>query len=220
MSVIFRKPVERRISDDILRGWRGIPTSVIADELNRSGGMSSRIQSISQTERFVGEALPVQVMVGDNLALHIAIHHALPHMAIAVDAGGCMRTAVWGEILHAAAEKHEVAGVVVDGVVRDRAVLRESRLPIFAKGSTPNGPHKGWGGEINGHIQCGGVAVCPNDVIIGDADGVVVVPKLFAETLLAKCKQRIKFESNTLAALREGRSTLDLLGLSDVLPGE
>ncbi len=171
MAVTLRHPLCRLLSDPVLGEWSGIPTAVISDELNRSAGMSASIAPMSGASRFAGEAVTVHTMVGDNLALHVAAGRAPKGSVIVVNAGGYSRTAVWGEILHTCAEVRGVAAVVIDGVVRDRAVLSKSATPLFACGSAPNGPHKGWGGTINGVIQCGGIAVGPNDLLVGDADG-------------------------------------------------
>jgi len=213
MAVVLRRPIRRMISDQGLRDWNGVPTSVIADELNRAAGMSASIAPISTASRFVGEAFTVNAMVGDNLALHVLVGQAPPGSVLIVNAGAYLGTAVWGEILHTAARARGVAAVIIDGAIRDRAFLKDSLTPIFASGSTPNGPHKGWGGSINDVIQCGGVAVSPNDLVIGDFDGIVVIPRKRLPGLLDRCQRRVLSESDVLAKILGGASTIEALGI-------
>jgi 4-hydroxy-4-methyl-2-oxoglutarate aldolase len=214
MPTILRTSIARCMSEGEVAPWKQIPTTVIADELNRAGGMLAAIRPIGSHECFAGEAVTVQTLVGDNGALHWAVNHMPAGCVLVVDAGAFMGTAVWGEILHTVAERRGVAGVIVDGVVRDRAALRRSAVPICARGSVPNGPHKGWGGCINGDIQCGGVKVGPNDLIVSDADGIVVVPRDEIVGLLGRCRVRMQYEVALLGKISAGESTVDLLGLS------
>jgi len=214
MGTLIRAPLDRRLEDADLRAWREIPTSIVSDELNRTAGMSAAIAPLSRSMRFAGEALTVRVMVGDNLALHVAVSRAPAGCVLVVDAGGFMGTAVWGEILHTAAEARSLTAVVIDGAVRDRSALADSQLPIFARGATPNGLHKGWGGSINGAIQCGGVAVEPHDLVLGDADGIAVVPRVQLGGLLERCRRRMQSEVTALALIRQGKTTLDALSIA------
>ncbi len=213
MAVTLRHPLCRLLSDPVLGEWSGIPTAVISDELNRSAGMSASIAPMSGASRFAGEAVTVHTMVGDNLALHVAAGRAPKGSVIVVNAGGYSRTAGWGEILHTCAEVRGVAAVLIDGGVRDRAVLSKSATPLFACGSAPNGPHKGWGGTINGVIQCGGIAVGPNDLLVGDADGVAVIPRHEIGGLLERCRRRMAGEESVLAKIRAGASSIEALGI-------
>jgi regulator of RNase E activity RraA len=198
-------------TDDDMIPWRQIPAAIISDELQRSAGMTADITPISVRTCFVGEALTVHTMVGDNSALHVAANAAPAGCVLVVNAGGYLGTAVWGEILHSAALRRGVAAIVIDGAIRDRAILADSPIPVFARGSTPNGPHKGWGGMINGTIQCGGISVAPHDLIVGDRDGVVVIDRQQMPGLLERCKRRIGSEAAALARIRQGVSTLEAL---------
>ena len=108
----------------------------------------------------------------------------------------------------------------VVGDLRDRESLRRSGVPIFARGSTPNGPHKGWGGTINGSVQCGGVSVVPGDLIVGDADGVVAVPRAKLPGLLERCRGRIDREASYLRQIAAGGQTTEILGLSATVERE
>lgn len=214
MGTLIRAPLDRLLEDADLRAWREIPTSIVSDELNRTAGMNAAIAPLGRIVRFAGEALTVRVMVGDNLALHVAVSRAPAGCVLVVDAGGFTGTAVWGEILHTAAEARRLTAVVIDGAVRDRTALAQSRLPIFTRGATPNGPHKGWGGSINAAVQCGGVAVEPHDLVLGDGDGIAVVPRAQLGGLLERCRRRMQMEAAALVLIREGRTTLEALGIA------
>ena len=189
------------------------PVAVIGDELNRTQMMAAALKPVAPDKGFVGQALTVQCMVGDNLALHHAAARATPGAVLVADARAHEDTAVWGGILHQAAKARGVVAVVIDGAVRDVAELRESGLPVYARAIVPAGPHKGFGGEINGPIACGGVAVAPGDVLVGDDDGIVVIRPDQVDGLAERCAARIANEEKILAGLAEGKTTVELLGL-------
>ncbi len=213
MAVILVRPLDRTLSDSELTSFADVPTAIVSDELNRETGMSAEIRPIGDAARFVGEALTIRAMVGDNLALHVAASRAPAGSVLVIDAGGYARTAVWGEVLQVAAQARGVAAVVIDGVIRDRARLRRSLLPVFARGACPNGPHKGWGGTINGRIQCGGMSVDAGDVVIGDEDGIVIVPRPLLPGLLERCLKRLNKDNAVVKRAAAGESTLEILGL-------
>ena len=144
---------------------------------------------------------------------HQAIYLAEPGDVIVVDARGHLDTSVWGGIQTLACEKCGVAGVVIDGSVRDLQEIRESRFPVFCKGVVPAGPHKGWGDSINIPIQCGGVPVNPGDIVVGDDDGVVVIPKNEAEEVLSLAKERIETEKKWIRGIKGGKTTLEVIEL-------
>ena len=203
---------EARLSAEALAAWRTMPTAVISDDLNRSQTLHSSIKPLATGTAFAGQALTCQTMVGDNATLHYALTTAWPGCVLMVDARGHTATAVWGGVLTAAARAAGVAAVVIDGAVRDAAELRESGLPVYARAVVPNGPHKGFGGEINGPIQCAGAAVSPGDLIVGDDDGVVVIRPQQQDGLLALCQARIDKEARFMTAIEAGESTITLMG--------
>ncbi len=213
MALTINKRTLPALSEDDVAPWREIPTTIISDELNRFGAMVADIKPVRAGSTFVGEALTAQVIAADNAALHYAMIEAWPGAALVVDAAAFTGTAVWGGILHRAAAKQGIVGVVVDGAVRDVAELRDSSVPVFARGIVPAGPHKGWGGTINGPIQCGGCPVRPGDLVCGDDDGVVVVPRERMADLLPKCLARIAAEQKIEREIENGALTVDLLNL-------
>ena len=201
------------LSEAELAPWRGIPPAIVSDELNRLGAMDAGVAPLAQGWTILGQALTVRCMVADNSALHYALTVAWPGAILVVDAGGFLGTAVWGGILHGAAKRRGIAGVIVDGAVRDTAELRRSGLPAYARGATPAGPHKGWGGTINMPIQCGRVTVTPGDLVVADDDGVVVVRADQMAGLLERCRGRLAKEAEMIAKIEAGARTVDLIGL-------
>jgi regulator of RNase E activity RraA len=152
-------------------------------------------------------------MTGDNSMLHIALQHLSPGEILVVDAGGVKDIAVWGEVLTSAALAKAIGGVVIDGATRDSAAVRQSGLPVFCAGVVPRGPHKGFGGTMDDIVSVGGTPVAPGDLIIGDDDGVVVVPSGLEVQTLDDCERRVADEQRWMEEIRNGASTTSLLGV-------
>jgi len=190
-----------------------MPVATVGDELNRSGIMHAALRPLRTPARFAGPALTVECMAGDNSALHFALAELLPGEVLVADARGHVDTAVWGEVMHTCAQARGAAAVVIDGSVRDMAMLAASPLPVYCRGVCARGPHKGWGGSVNCTIQCAGVAVNPGDLVIGDADGIVVVRPDQVHGLALRCRSRLAREAETLRRVAAGELTIDVLGL-------
>ena len=214
---IIREEVDfPRLSPEELEEWRSIPTPIIGDELNRCATMLGAIKPLRNDWHFAGQALTVECIVGDNGALHFALLDLWAGAVIVADGRGHEDTALWGEILHTCAEARGAAAVIIDGAIRDQNGIASSGLPMFARAICPRGPHKGWGGSINADIQCGGVAVRPGDLIVGDADGVAVIRLDQLDGLLERCHSRIKNEEQTLEKVSQGVPTVEVLGFPPI----
>lgn len=213
MGLTIHEWTAKRLGDAEIAQWREIPSSIIGDELNRAQIMYAAIKPLAPGKGFAGQAITVQCMVGDNLALHHAISGAFKGAVIVGDGRANEETAIWGGIMHTVAETRGVAGVVIDGALRDAAELRASPLPIYARAAVPAGPHKGFGGEINAPIQCGGVSVHPGDLVVADDDGVVVVRMDQIGGLMERCKARMAKEQEFVKAIRAGKTTVEVLKL-------
>lgn len=200
---------------DILAAWRNIPPAIVGDCMNRSNVMSAGIKPVTEGSVLVGQARTVQVMVGDNSALHAATKLVNPGEVLVVDAGGFLDAAVWGGIMTRAAVSRGVAGLVVDGAIRDIAEIRELGFICYAGGANPTGPHKGFGGIIDGMISCGGCPVNPGDLIIGDDDGIAVVPLSREAELLIASREKLLQEEQTNAKTARGILPADQLGLDE-----
>ena len=114
-----------------------------------------------------------------------------------------------------AAMKRGLKGVVIDGAIRDAAEIRELGFPCYARANVPAGPHKGFGGIIDGPISCAGCPVKPGDLVVGDDDGIAVVPLEWAEDMLAASKEKLRQEEETLKQIAEGKTTAELLGIGE-----
>jgi regulator of RNase E activity RraA len=163
----------------LVKRLRALPTSVISDQMERFGAVAGlrALPGTTLEPRLAGPALTVLTRPGDNLAVHQAIDLAEPGDVLVVDAGGHVDRAVMGEIVYRYAVARGIAGVVIDGAVRDGADIAAGPVPVFSRGVTHTGPWKDGPGEIRGPIAVGGVVVCCGDVVVGDADGLVVVPR-------------------------------------------
>jgi regulator of RNase E activity RraA len=192
------------LSAEKLAQWATIPPAIAGDVMNRQNVMAGRISPLSPGMTMAGQARTVAVLAGDNAALHEVIGRLRPNEVLVIDAANYDDRAVWGGILNTRAKLRDINGVVLDGAARDAAEMREMGLPVYLSALSPAGPHKGWGGSIDDRISCGGVAVMPGDVILGDDDGVTVVPLARADAVLATSLERIAYEEDILNKLASG----------------
>lgn len=162
-----------------------------------------------------GPALTVRCRSGDNLALHRAIAAATPGDVLVIDYGGSTGSGPFGEIMALACQLRGVAGLVIDGSVRDSARLVEMGFPVFARGLNIQGTAKRDRGEIGGTITLGGVRIERGDLVVADADAVIVVPAGDAEAALAASEARAAKEARMMERLRAGETTLQILGLTE-----
>jgi RraA family protein len=192
-----------RPNKELVEQFRGLPVANIADEMNRFFCMDARIKPLNDTP-LLGTAFTVKARIGDNLMFHKAIDMAQPGDVIVVDVQGDIANSLTGEIMMRHVAKRGLAGVVIDGAVRDAEALRKMDLAIYAVGITPKGPYKDGPGEINVPVCCGGVVVNPGDILVGDADGIVVISPKDAPLSLEKAKKKLAQEQATFKAIAEG----------------
>jgi len=204
MSVQIFKNDFAPLSAEKLIQWASIPPAIAGDVMNRQNVMAGRISPLSTGMTIVGQARTVSVLAGDNAALHEVIGRLNPKEVLVIDAANYSDRAVWGGILNTRAKLRGINGVVLDGAARDAAEMRAMGLPVFLSALSPAGPHKGWGGSIDDRISCGGVVVMPGDIILGDDDGVTVVPLNRADTILEASLARIAYEADILEKLASG----------------
>ena len=146
----------RRLTDAALADWAAIPPAIASDCMNRSQSMAARIKPMAPGTRLTGQARTVSCMVGDNSAVHAALRLIGPGDVLVIAAGGYTETALWGGMLTQVALSRGAMGVVIDGSVRDICEIREAGFPCFAAAAVPAGPHKGFGGTIDGAFLKGG----------------------------------------------------------------
>ncbi|MDG2474409.1 MAG: hypothetical protein P8M50_03900 [Paracoccaceae bacterium] len=203
MAVKLGKTSFERLSFERLNKWKEIPTAIIGDSLNRQNVMANRIAPVGFGS-MAGQAQTVSVIAGDNGAIHAVMDMVSSTDILVIDGGGYLERALWGGILNARAIKSGLGGVIIDGAVRDILELKGMPLPVYAAGITPAGPHKGWGGQIGGPVSCGGVSVAPGDIVVGDADGVVVIPFKQESKTYDTSLERIAFEEQLLRKIDLG----------------
>lgn len=201
-----------------LEKWRSVPPAVASDCLNRTGVMHARIKPLAAGMVLCGQARTAQCMVGDNSPVHAAIRVIGPGEILVVDAAGHPGNAVFGGLLAEEMIARRAAGIVVDGAVRDRAELVDLGFPVFAAAVIPAGPHKGFGGAIDGLVSCAGCPVAPGDIVLGDDDGVTVVPLARAQQVLEACIGKLGAEQDYLRRIRDGESLADVLEIEAPRP--
>src|SRR5450631_1588498 len=186
-----------------------------AATLGESGAhtMRARLRPVWPGARLAAPAFPVSCTPGDNLALHVGVAHAPAGSVLVVDVGTERERGYWGEVLTTAAEARSVAGLVIDGCVRDTEALAAHRFPVFSTGVALPGATKELPGRVGRSAAVGGVEVRAGDWIIGDSDGVVVVAVAALGDVLAAGRGRAEKEARFFTELRGGATTLNLLGL-------
>jgi 4-hydroxy-4-methyl-2-oxoglutarate aldolase len=206
LPLVFAASQERPPSELVER-FRGAPTSFIVDAMNGTGALDWRIKPLIGRS-LVGAALTCDCGPLDNLAFMAALAECRPGDVLVVATGGYVGAAVTGDLLLGVARNRGAAGFVTDGLVRDLDDLETIGLPVFALGVTPNSPQRRGPGSVGLPVVCGGVSVATGDVVVGDRDGVVVVPRArVAETLDSLDKVKA-IEAATLERVRGGLKEL------------
>ncbi len=167
--------------------------------------------------RALGPAYTVQGAPGDNLALHHAVSNAPQGVVIVLAVGGEQETAHCGEIIAIAAKERGIAGIVIDGAIRDRSEITQLGLPVFHLGSSPRGPGKRGPGRLAVAVELRGVRIEHGDLVCADADGIAVVPAAVADEIQAAVGALEQREAEIVAQLRRGRTTVEVFGL-EALP--
>jgi regulator of RNase E activity RraA len=197
-------PSPPRLDASVVDAFRGLATSNVADAMGRFGFMDPGIQSRSGLP-LCGLAITVNARPGDNLMVHKALQLAEPGDVVVVSTNGNTTSAVFGELMCRTAVACGLAGVVVDGAIRDVAAMTALGFPAFSRTVTPGGGDKDGPGEINVPVSCGGVAVHPGDIIIGDRDGIVVVPRADAAEVLELVRGLIRNEEVRVGEIQSGK---------------
>ena len=193
----------------------GCLTGNVGDCIGRDAAMGGGIRNLANGMKVVGPALTVKVPPTDNLMIHKALTLAKRGDVMVINGGGVTSHALLGALIVRTAMAVGMAGFIVDGGVRDAAEIRELGFPLFAAGVNPNGPSKEGPGEINFPITCGGRAVNPGDIIVGDDDGVVVVPKELAAAALREVQTVIEKEAKRVKEIQAG--IVNRPGLDEIL---
>jgi regulator of RNase E activity RraA len=220
MTTGFRILTRDRVaSQELIEAFAKLPVANVSDSMSRMTAAGPTLRPMHASGGMAGVALTVKARPGDNLMLHKAIDMALPGDVIVMDAGGDTTNALFGEMMLAYAIKRGVAGLVLNGAIRDSDAMKEVNHPVFAAGVTHRGPYKDGPGEINVPIAIDGMVVHPGDIMIGDGDGVLCIPIDEAKGILSKAQAKLAAETRQMEAIAEGTNdrswvdaTLERLG--------
>ncbi|MDO5624145.1 MAG: RraA family protein [Pseudomonadota bacterium] len=193
-----------RVPADVVEKASSYQAAILADVAGRRGTLGARVAPVHHGMRVAGPAFTVEVRPGDNLMVHAAIALARPGDVLVIDGKGEQSAALMGTLMLSACKKRGLAGVVVDGAIRDRLDLLALDFPVFSAGFNPAGPTKCVPGRINHPICAAGAVVNPGDLVVGDADGVVVIEREKAPAMLALADKKVADEAARLAAISRG----------------
>ena len=210
MSVGKRIYLQRELPDmKLVEEFKNIPASNTADVMGRNSAMNPRIHLVSKpkAQMMAGPAYTVKCRAGDNLALHAALNFCQEGDVLVVSNEEDNTRALMGEIMMAyLCYTKKIAGIVLDGPIRDIDEIGNWDFPVYCTGTTPGGPYKEGPGEINVPIACGGISVHPGDIIVADADGIIVVPLKDAPEVLEAAKKFHEQDAAKVEAARNGTS--------------
>ncbi len=206
-----RNPSAPQAAPAIIDVLRTIQVALISDQLHRFIGTGELKKYDRSTGTMAGTAVTVRVSHGDNLAVLRAFEYCRPGDVMVIDGGGDTGQAILGGIMSLYARRIGLAGLVVDGAIRDVAEIRERDFPLFARGHVHRGPYKDGPGEINVPVSIGGMTVMPGDIVIGDEDGLLAFAPEEAEALIAKAQAQQAKEEATIQAILEDRWDLSFV---------
>jgi 4-hydroxy-4-methyl-2-oxoglutarate aldolase len=209
--------MDQHVSIATLHALRQLGAATIYEAQGAQGALDSGIKPIAPGMRLAGPALTVDTRPADNLMLHYAMLKARPGDVLVVDAKGFLEAGVWGDVFTEQAQRIGLAGLVIHGAVRDAAAMTEAGFPVFSRGLSIKGTGKHQPGRLNVTVTIGDVGIDPGDIIVGDQDGVVVVRRHEVDAVLLKSRQREEKEARFRQQIRDGATTVELLGLEETL---
>ena len=194
-----------RVAPELIATARRLPVAVIGDVSQRLYSFHAGFSNHSRAAlTFAGPAFTVRVRPGDNLFLHKALDIAQPGDVVVCDAGGALQNAIVGEMMGRYAASRGIAAIIIHGAVRDRAGLATLGIPVYGLGVTPNGPYKSGPGEIGHPVAVGGVSIASGDLVVGDEDGVIALPRADAADVIAKAQAHHLVEERWADEIRRG----------------
>jgi RraA family protein len=201
---IRKYPSAPSAAPELIATLKQIPVALLSEQLQRNRG-SIGLQPYHHPAPLAGTAVTVRTRAGDNLAILRVFDIVRPGDVLVIDADGDVANALVGGIMTFYAATAGAAGMVIDGAIRDVAEIRERPFPVYARGVNHRGPYKDGPGAINVPVSVGGMAVCPGDIVVGDQDGLVVLSRDEAPTVIEKALLQQRKEDETMQAIREGR---------------
>ncbi len=197
----------------LIRRAASFPSATLHEAMGRKGALPHDIKPIAPMMTLCGPALTVSCPPMDNLGIHRAIYLAEPGDVLVVSVGGGYEGGYWGEIMTFAAQQRKIAGLIIDGCVRDRDLIEEMGFPVFSRGLAIHGTIKKEKGVINSPLKIGEVLINSGDLLLGDSDGVVMVPQSEISQAIEASQQREDKEDDYKKELAAGKSTLEIIGL-------
>jgi 4-hydroxy-4-methyl-2-oxoglutarate aldolase len=214
IHIKHQRPV---VSETLIQGFFKHAAATVHEAMGRRGALDFVIKPVSRGMKICGRALTVQCHAGDNIMLIKAVSMAQRGDVIVMDAGEIVQSGAFGEVLATECVVRGMAGLVTSASVRDSEALTRLGFPVFSAGLSICGTVKATLGTINHRISCGGVIVNPGDIILGDDDGVVVIPLDKAETTLQNANQRVAKENKVMEQLRAGGSLFEIYGYNNIM---
>ena len=206
-----------RPDSDIVAAFEDVPSTIVSDVTGNVGlTMDSGIRPAYDGVEMAGTAVTVNASPGDNLIIHKAITMTEPGDVLVIDCNGYTETGHIGELMCTSCQANELAGIIIDGAYRDSREIAEMEFPVYGRGVNPQGPLKQDPGSINVTVSCGGVSVNPGDIVIGDDDGVAVIPSEGAENVLERSREKLDSEDSVREEVLSGEYLYERNGYDEL----
>ena len=199
-----------RPNSDQIKQLSEFGAATIHEAAGQIGALPGYLKPISADMRICGTAYPIHCLARSNINLHEVIYMARPGDVLIASLEGCPDAGYWGDILTCAAQEKGLGGLVIDGCVRDADDIEKLGFPVFARGLNILGTGKERGGSIGEPITIGKIRINPGDAVIGDRDGVVVIPAAQIDDVISASKMREEKEDDVRKRLKAGESSLEI----------
>jgi 4-hydroxy-4-methyl-2-oxoglutarate aldolase len=199
------------IAQDILEALKQCGVATVYEAGGGTGALDAAIKPVWPGAKVAGPAFTVRCHPGDNLPLHRALGQAAAGDVIVAQVGGLLG-GYWGGVMTVAAQARNIAGLIIDGGVRDSEELQRLGFPVFARGTGVFRTVKHEGGVLQEPLLVGGVLVNPGDIVLGDGDGVMAIPRAKVQQYLEAARKREAAEAGYVERLRKGETTMDIYG--------
>jgi 4-hydroxy-4-methyl-2-oxoglutarate aldolase len=206
----------QRPKEKLMAAFKDFGAATVYEAAGRIGSVDPAIKPLDRNMRLLGAALTVRCYPKDNLMLHKGLQIAQPGDIIVAATDGYPDAGYFGDLMATSAVARQVGGLAIDGCVRDSAEIIEMGFPIFCRGTCMRGTAKQALGSVNHPILFGDVFVNPGDLVLGDRDGIVIIPRLKLKEVLEATRQRVEKEEEKAAALKQGISSVELNKLDRV----
>ncbi|MFC7129073.1 4-carboxy-4-hydroxy-2-oxoadipate aldolase/oxaloacetate decarboxylase [Haloferax chudinovii] len=211
------EPDVERPDRELVEAFEEIPSTIVSDVTGNVGlTMDAGLRPAYDGVEMAGTAVTVKAAPGDNLIIHKAITLTEPGDVLIIDCDGYTDTGHVGELMCTSCQANGLAGLVIDGAYRDSREIAEMEFPVYGRGVNPQGPLKQDPGSINVTVSVGGVSVDPGDIVIGDDDGLAVIPREGAEEVLDRAHEKLSAEDSVREEVLEGAYLYELNGYDEL----